>query len=134
MDSSKRSSIMSRIRSKNTQPEIKLRSALFSKGYRFRIHKTSLPGRPDIVLSKYHTAIFVHGCFWHQHQHCKHCYVPQTRQEYWLPKLKANTDRDKRNTADLLDRGWTVIVVWECEIKKDLEEVISKLVHKLKMS
>jgi DNA mismatch endonuclease (patch repair protein) len=132
MDSSKRSSLMSRIRSKDTQPERKLRSALFSKGFRFRIHKTGLPGRPDIVLSKYRTAIFVHGCFWHQHENCKSCFVPQTRQEYWLPKLKANTDRDKRNISELTDKGWTVIVVWECEIKKDLEEVASALAQKLK--
>jgi len=123
---------MSKIRSKDTQPEKKLRSALFKKGFRFRIHKTGLPGSPDIVLSKYNAAIFVHGCFWHQHENCKGCFTPKTRQEYWLPKLKANVARDKKNISDLAENGWTSIIVWECEIKKNLEKVTVRIVRKLK--
>jgi DNA mismatch endonuclease, patch repair protein len=134
MDNSKRSFTMSRIRNINTQPEIKLRSELFKKGFRFRIHKKGLPGKPDIVLSKYHTAIFVHGCFWHQHENCKNCFVPKTRLEYWLPKLKSNAERDKKNIFDLTKQGWKVVVVWECEIRNKLEKIVSKIEAELKIN
>lgn len=124
---------MSKIRNKDTQPEKLLRSSLFKKGFRYRIHKKGLPGRPDIVLPKYRTVIFIHGCFWHQHENCKGCFTPKTRQEYWLPKLQANIDRDRKNISDLTNEGWKVIVVWECEIKQDLEKIISKLQRKLQI-
>ena len=131
MEARERSILMSKIRSVNTQPEKALRSALFKRGYRFRIHKSGLPGRPDIVLAKYSTAIFVHGCIWHQHKNCKYCFVPKTRLEYWLPKLKANDERDKRNVAALISKGWRVLVVWECEIKDNIQTVVTSIEQNL---
>lgn len=112
----KRSEIMSKIRSKDTKPEIIVRSLLHSLGYRFRLHRKDLPGKPDIVLPKYKTVVFVHGCFWHQHEECSKCHTPKSNKDYWVPKLEATKVRDKRNQLELKAMGWKVVVLWECQI------------------
>ena len=117
-----RSKNMAAIRSKNTKPEIKVRKVLHSMGYRFRLHSKDLPGSPDIVLPKYKTVIFVHGCFWHRHENCKYASTPKTRQEFWEAKFRENINRDKLNQENLSSKGWKIIIVWECEIKdKDFD-------------
>ena len=114
-----------RIKSKNTKPEIKLRSALFAKGYRFKIHSTKLPGRPDIVLPKYNMIINVHGCFWHRHG-CPNSSIPKTRQSYWLNILEQTNQRDFKNKNKLQKLGWRVLDVWECSLKnKNFNKAIS---------
>jgi DNA mismatch endonuclease (patch repair protein) len=122
-----RSWLMSRIRSKNTKPEIIVRSLLHRLGFRFRIHGRNLPGKPDIVLPKYLCAIFVHGCFWHKHVGCKYAYTPESRKEYWKPKIENNIKRDERNRSALEKAGWKVIIIWECETKKNIEELTCRL-------
>ena len=120
--SKQRSRNMSAIKSKNTKPEIKVRKVLHSMGYRFRLHRKDLPGSPDIVLPKYKTVIFVHGCFWHRHENCKYASTPKTRQEFWEAKFRENINRDKLNQENLSSKGWKIIVVWECEINdKDFD-------------
>ena len=120
--SEQRSRNMSAIKSKNTKPEIKVRKVLHSMGYRFRLHSKDLPGSPDIVLPKYKTVIFVHGCFWHRHKNCKYASTPKTRQEFWEAKFRENINRDKLNQEKLSSKGWKIIIVWECEIKdKDFD-------------
>ena len=115
--SASRSKNMSAIKSKNTKPEIIVRKFLHSKGYRFRIHRRDLPGSPDIVLPKYKTAIFVHGCFWHRHQGCKYATNPKTRIKFWENKFNQNIKRDKENILSLRNLKWEVLVVWECQLK-----------------
>ena len=110
---------MSRIRSKNSKPEMIVRSMLHEMGYRFRLHRKDLPGSPDIVLPRYMTVILVHGCFWHRHSGCKNCYTPKSNVKFWLKKFKENTVRDAKNIADLKLLGWRVILIWECETQKD---------------
>ena len=105
---------MSRIRGKDTKPELRVRSQLHRMGYRFRLHRKDLPGRPDIVLPKYDTVIFVHGCFWHRHKGCRFAYTPKTRVEFWQTKFDLNVRRDRRNEAALRKRGWRIIRIWEC--------------------
>ena len=117
-----RSYIMSRIRGKDTKPEILVRSYLFSRGLRFRKNDKRYPGRPDVVLPKYNTVVFVHGCFWHLHEDCKYAKMPKSNVEYWEKKLYGNRERDKRNKKELEDMGWNVITVWECDLKKDNRE------------
>jgi DNA mismatch endonuclease (patch repair protein) len=124
--SEQRSRNMSAIKSKNTKPEITVRKLLHSMGYRFRLHKKDLPGSPDIVLPKYKTVIFVHGCFWHRHQNCKYASNPKTRREFWEKKFKENIERDKKNQEKLKNLGWKTKIVWECEIKKQ-DKLIKKL-------
>jgi DNA mismatch endonuclease, patch repair protein len=128
-----RSRIMSHIRSKNTTPEIMLRKFLFKKGFRYRVHTKSLPGKPDIVLPKYKTVIFVNGCFWHQHDGCKSSKIPKSKQDYWEAKLAHNRERDALNIANLTSLGWRVLTVWECELSKKncsrFEEIASILVE-----
>lgn len=109
-----RSEMMSRIRSTDTVPEVKLRKALHAMGFRFRIHSRSLPGSPDIVLPKYRSAIFVHGCFWHGHEGCRNFRIPKTRPEFWTEKIGRNRERDRAAIDRLLQEGWRVLVVWEC--------------------
>ena len=112
-----RSMNMSHIRSKNSKPEELVRKYLFSKGFRYKKNVKTLPGCPDIVLPKYKTVIFVNGCFWHKHD-CPRFVWPSTNEEYWRPKIMGNVERDKRNLAELQQLGWTVLTVWECELKK----------------
>lgn len=128
-----RSYNMSRIRSKNTKPEVLLRKVLFANGFRFRLHDKKLPGKPDIVLKKYRTVIFVHGCFWHGHKGCKYFVVPKTRTEWWLNKIAGNQKNDERKKADLKAAEWNVIEVYECDLKKDkLEKTAKKLIKNIK--
>lgn len=127
----KRSEVMRRIKSTDTLPELKLRSALHRLGFRFRLHKKDLPGRPDIVLSKYRTAIFVHGCFWHQHVDCKDGHLPKSSQGYWHNKLARTVERDRQHQLILLQMEWTVIVVWECEIEVDIAACVQRIVQTL---
>lgn len=127
-----RSYNMSRIKGKDTKPEMLVRKFLFSKGFRYRLHDKKLPGKPDIVLPKYKTAIFIHGCFWHGHEGCKYYVVPKTRTEWWLEKIGKNIVNDERAVKALLELGWKVIVVWECELKKNLsEQTLYKLIFNL---
>ncbi|MDN7439375.1 very short patch repair endonuclease [Burkholderia cepacia] len=113
----KRSQLMGRIRSKNTKPEIAVRSLLHSLGYRFRLHRKDLPGRPDIVLPKHRKIILVQGCFWHGHN-CKLASKPKSNQGYWKKKIISNQERDKRNIEALRVLGWDVLELWECDIRK----------------
>lgn len=113
----KRSDIMSRVMSKNTKVELAVRKWLHSKGYRFRLHRRDLPGIPDIVLPKYKIVIFVHGCFWHQHSGCKKATIPKQNREFWATKLARNVQRDKEVELLLMEAGWQVVTLWECEIK-----------------
>lgn len=117
---------MSRIRGKDTEPEKQVRSLLHGMGYRFRLHRKDLPGRPDIVLSKYKAVILVHGCFWHRHRGCKYAYKPKSRIEFWKEKFRQNIERDRRKTREMKKLGWRVIVVWECELE-DQESLTKKL-------
>lgn len=114
-----RSEIMARIPSKNTSPEIFVRSYLHKIGLRFRIHRKDLPGTPDIVFPSRRIAVFVNGCFWHLHEGCKYAHIPSTHRDFWNEKLRKNVERDKANHAALESAGWRVIVVWECEISPD---------------
>lgn len=114
----RRSWNMSRIKSKNTKPEVYLRKLLFAKGYRYRIAPKYVPGHPDIYLKKYNTAIFVHGCFWHRHAGCKYSYTPKSRVEFWGEKFSSNTQRDKLVTESLLQEGIKQLVLWECSVKQ----------------
>jgi len=123
---------MQQIKGTNTKPEILLRKLLFSKGFRYRINNKNLPGKPDIVLKKYNTVIFVNGCFWHGHENCRYYVIPKTRTEFWTEKINGNKRRDKKNTDLLLQKGWKVITVWECELKKDkLDQTVEQLIHEL---
>lgn len=118
---------MSRITAKDTKPELRLRSILHRAGYRFRLHVASLPGCPDIVLPKYRTVIFVNGCFWHRHQGCTKAYTPSSRTDFWTAKFEATIARDRRKSAELLRRGWTVLTVWECEIQKSPSSILDHI-------
>ena len=113
-----RSRLMSRIRGKNTKPELLVRSLLHSMGYRFRLHRRDLPGNPDIVLPRHGVCIFVHGCFWHLHRNCKDARIPKTRTAWWRKKLEGNATRDKHRAAALRHLGWRVITIWECQTEK----------------
>ena len=112
----RRSWNMSRVAGKDTRPELHVRRLLHTMGYRYRLHRKDLPGRPDIVLPKYHAIIFVHGCFWHRHSSCKFAYTPKSRIGFWKKKFEANVNRDKRNQKALSDMNWNILVIWECEI------------------
>jgi len=127
LSSEKRSWNMSRIRGANTKPELAVRSMLHRMGYRFRISNKALPGRPDIVLTKYRSVIFVHGCFWHRHQGCKYAYTPKSRLDFWGQKFEGNVMRDKNNNFLLKKSRWLPIVVWECEIKHNAEAVLGRV-------
>lgn len=128
-----RSYNMSRIKSKNTKPELVVRQLLHAAGFRFRLHVDDLPGKPDIVLTKYETVVFVHGCFWHGHAKCRYFVVPKTRTRWWLQKINRNRELDSINARKLKDLGWRVVNIYECELKKDkIEKTIKKVTHKLK--
>lgn len=117
-DSKTRSYNMSRIKGKNTKPEETVRKYLFSQGFRYRKNDKRLPGKPDIVLPKYKTVIFVNGCFWHKHEGCKYFVWPKNNAEFWKEKIESNIVRDKKQYDELQNAGWHVIIVWECELKK----------------
>lgn len=110
---------MSKIKGKNTKPEMSVRKYLFSNGFRFRVNDKRYPGHPDIVLPKYKTCIFINGCFWHVHEGCRYFVWPENNKEFWREKLTKNVERDKKNYQQLENLGWHVIMVWECELKKD---------------
>lgn len=123
---------MSRVKGKDTKPEMLVRKFLFSKGFRYRLHDKKLPGKPDIVLPKYKTVIFIHGCFWHGHEGCKYYVVPKTRTDWWLEKIGKNILNDSKAIESLTEIGWKVIVIWECELKKrtrdkSLDELMKKI-------
>lgn len=127
-----RSRNMAAIKSKNTKPEALVRKLLFASGLRFRIHMGDLPGNPDIALKKYKTAVFVHGCFWHHHKDCRRATIPKTNQEYWMPKIQRNIERDRRNMRLLRKLKWNIIVVWECQLAgKRLQKTIDSLIKKI---
>jgi|SRR5579875_1245003 len=123
----RRSANMRAIRSKDMAPELAVRSLAHKLGYRFRLHRKDLPGKPDLVFGPRRKVIFVHGCFWHQHPACREGRVPSSRVGYWAPKLKRNQERDSRNQTLLKQKGWKVLVVWECEVKS-LDLVKTKLI------
>ena len=123
----KRSSMMSGIRGKDTKPEIIIRCLLHQFGYRFRLHRKDLPGRPDIVLPKWRTVIFVNGCYWHGHEDCHLFRPPKTRTEFWTNKIEKNQARDQRNHTALEDAGWKVLVIWECAVSKKLSLTAEQL-------
>ncbi len=126
---------MSRIKGKDTKPELLVRKFLFAKGFRYRLHDKKLPGKPDIILPKYKTIIFVHGCFWHGHEGCKYFVVPKTRTEWWLEKINKNIFNDKKAISDLQNSGWKVIVIWECKLKSNvIQQTLNHLSDLLKLN
>lgn len=123
VDGPTRSRMMSGIRGKNTKPELMVRRYLHSKGYRFRLHRKDLPGSPDLVLPKYKVVIFVHGCFWHHHEGCTYASMPSSRPEFWFEKLQGNVARDLLRIDELIQLGWSVVVVWECGLKHAIDDI-----------
>lgn len=131
-DKATRSYNMSRIKGKNTRPEMIVRKFLFAKGFRYRLHDKKLPGKPDIVLPKYKTVIFINGCFWHGHEGCRYFVIPKTRKEWWIDKISRNKQRDDENYEKLLMFGWKIIYIFECELKKDNKDItLNGLITKL---
>jgi DNA mismatch endonuclease (patch repair protein) len=131
VDPAKRSKMMAGIQSKNTRPEMMVRKFLHARGFRYRLHTRKLPGSPDLALSKYMVAIFVHGCFWHRHPSCKYATNPSSNRERWSKKFRQNVERDARNIADLRALGWRVIIVWECELRRGPEDRLEHLVTEI---
>ncbi|HAT2126354.1 TPA: DNA mismatch endonuclease Vsr [Legionella pneumophila] len=128
--SSKRKEMMAGIRNKDTKPEMIIRKALFAKGYRYRLHRKNLPGKPDIILPKYRTIIFINGCFWH----CHDCHLfkwPQTRKEFWETKILSNKARDEENKDALLKSGWRILVIWECSLKGKMKLDFAQLINEI---
>jgi len=122
----KRSEIMSVIKSTNTKPELFVRKLIHSMGYRFRLHDSKLPGKPDLVFKKYKKVIFIHGCFWHGHRKCKRSYLPNSNKEFWKNKITKNKKRDIRNYKLLSKLGWEYLIIWQCDIRKeDLKKIIN---------
>ncbi|MDP2724322.1 MAG: very short patch repair endonuclease [Bacteroidales bacterium] len=119
-----RSYNMSMVKGKNTKPEIIVRKYLHSNGYRYRLHDVKLPGKPDIVLPKYKTVIFVNGCFWHGHENCKYFVNPKTRTDWWLNKINDTRKRDEHKTEALLNLGWKVYVIWDCQLKAEKRDFV----------
>ena len=117
-----RSQNMSKIRSRDTKPEVWLRKKLFERGYRYRKNVNNVPGHPDIWLAKYDTAVFVHGCFWHRHEGCKYAYMPKSRVEFWTQKFRKNIERDKVVRVELADVGVRMLIVWECTVKRMMKD------------
>ena len=128
---SRRSDNMRRIRAKHTHPEMVVRKLLYSLGYRYRLHAKDLPGKPDVVFRSKKQAIFIHGCFWHQHDQCRAGRLPASRPEYWVPKLGRNVERDRDHTEQLIGAGWDVLTVWECQLydRERLESVLREFLH-----
>ncbi|MCW4001533.1 MAG: DNA mismatch endonuclease Vsr [Candidatus Bathyarchaeota archaeon] len=131
-DKKTRSYNMSQIRGKNTKPEILVRKFLFSQGFRFRLHDKKLAGKPDIVLPKYRTVIFVNGCFWHGHEGCRYFVIPKTRTEWWVDKIEYNKVSDAHNFQVLQQLGWNVLIIFECELRKyNRDKTLNELVSKI---
>ncbi|MCB9050467.1 MAG: DNA mismatch endonuclease Vsr [Lewinellaceae bacterium] len=131
-DKKTRSYNMSRIRAKDTKPELLVRKFLFENGFRYRLHQKKLPGKPDLTLRKHNTVIFVNGCFWHGHQGCKYFVIPKTRTEWWKDKIQATAEKDLKNYEELRRQGWKVIVIWECELKGEKRrETLKNLITKI---
>lgn len=127
-----RSYNMSRIKGANTKPEMKVRKFLFAKGLRYRLHQTKLPGKPDLVFTKFKKVIFVNGCFWHGHQGCNQFKLPITRHEWWKDKIRQTQERDNKNYKLLKKYGWKVLIIWECDLKsKKLEKTMNKIYSSL---
>jgi DNA mismatch endonuclease (patch repair protein) len=126
----KRSDVMRKIKNKNTKPELAVRSLSHRLGFRFRLHRNDLPGKPDMVFPKYQLCLFVHGCFWHQHPGCKYAYQPKSRPEFWSSKLRKNVLRDGKVQQELITRGWKIGVIWECETK-NLDLLAQRLIAML---
>jgi DNA mismatch endonuclease (patch repair protein) len=129
VDIETRSRMMSGIRAQNTKPELLIRKLLHSKGFRFRLHVKTLPGKPDLVLPKYHAVVFVHGCFWHGHG-CRLFKWPSTRKDFWRKKIRNNVVTDQKSNVALLEKGWRIAVVWECAIRgrtKNVDQVIDEI-------
>lgn len=122
-----RSRMMSGIKGKDTKPEVQVRQYLHGQGFRYSRHRRDLPGRPDLVLPKYHTVVFVHGCFWHAHPHCRYATTPLTRREFWTAKLAANRLRDVSAVSQLTKQGWRVVVVWECALRRTPDKSLADL-------
>lgn len=131
VSTAKRSELMAGIKSKNTKPELVVRKALHARGYRFRLHGTDISGKPDVIMKKYRTVIFVHGCFWHGHTGCKLFRVPKSRTEFWLNKIKTNIDRDCRQMTELTEEGWKVLVIWECAIRNKKNDAIALVLERV---
>lgn len=129
----KRSYNMSRIHAKGAKPEETVRKYLFSKGFRYRKNAPLLPGKPDIVLPKYKTVVFVNGCFWHRHEGCKYFVWPKNNAEFWRKKIMSNVERDNRNYSELKEKGWSVVVIWECELKDRRSETLSSVAKSLEL-
>jgi DNA mismatch endonuclease (patch repair protein) len=130
-DKKTRSYNMSRIRSKDTKPEMIVRKYLHSKGFRFRLHRKDLPGRPDIVFPKYKTVVFIHGCFWHGHQNCTYFKIPKTNADWWLQKINRNIENDKKAKQHLKKEGWNVIDIWECDLKNNSKKILARIPGKI---
>jgi DNA mismatch endonuclease (patch repair protein) len=131
-DPQTRSYNMSRIRSKDTKPEMLVRKYLFAQGFRYRLHDKKLPGKPDLVFPKYKTVLFINGCFWHGHEGCKYFVIPQTRREWWVKKINNTKKRDFKNYEKLKKQNWRIITVWECEIKNEPEKKLQEVIKFLK--
>jgi DNA mismatch endonuclease, patch repair protein len=126
----RRSENMRRIRSKDTSPELRVRRLMYSMGYRYRLHISHLPGKPDIVLRKYKAVIFVHGCFWHQHSACREGRIPSSNSSYWAPKLARNVARDREHAKALKKAGWRVLTLWECDLGEEVTERLQRRIRK----
>jgi DNA mismatch endonuclease (patch repair protein) len=126
----RRSENMRRIRSKGTKPELAVRRLVYAMGYRFRLHSSKLPGKPDIVLPRLKSIIEVRGCFWHQHQGCIDAHIPKSQVHYWRPKLRRNVKRDERNLKQLRKLGWRVLIVWECEVNPSNTRALHRLMKR----
>ena len=123
---------MAAVHSASTKPEMKLRRALWRQGLRYRVNDKRLPGKPDIVLPKYHTVVFVHGCFWHGHKDCKYYTVPETNKEFWVAKVARNQERDQEVWRKLEAKGWSVVIVWECQLKKaNLDATVARVAEEV---
>lgn len=128
----RRSWNMSRIKNKDTKIEVLVRKYLFSKGFRFRKNDKRYPGKPDVILPKYHVAIFVNGCFWHRHENCKNATMPKSKVAFWKEKFEKNVENDKKNIDKLRSMGWHVITLWECELEKNFEQRMDNAIKEIK--
>jgi DNA mismatch endonuclease, patch repair protein len=127
-----RSYNMSRIKGKNTKPEMQVRRFLHARGFRYRLHDKKLPGKPDIVLTKYKTVVLINGCFWHGHINCKYYEVPKTRTDWWLNKINNTIINDQKTTLSLAKNGWKIIVIWECQLKQDkIQKTLKQLLERM---